>query len=281
MKLIFIFVILISGVGINKINSLKTEAMEDYKKGSFDLAEKKLAYLKDSLGVNEAPVVLNLASSQYLQGKTEEAFNNYKSVAGSKDAKYSSRALQQMGVISYETEKYSEALEAFKQSLIRDPENVESRYNYELVKKRIKEQPKDQKDQEKDQENKEDQPKEKDQNKEQDRKDGEKDNENNKEEKSDQKPEGEENEQESEKDKDSGQEESQDKEKPEESEEEKGEGKEDQNANPQKDQPNFEEMKISPEVAKMILQAMENREMQYFQQLKKEATKSNNKKSKW
>ncbi len=278
-----------NGADISQTNSLKKEALDLYVSGRYDLAEQKLVFLKDSLGVSSPEIGLNLASAQFNQGKTEEAFFNYKEVASSKNNEYASQALLQMGVISHDQQKLEEALNAFRESLIRDPGNKESRYNYELVKKKLEQQQdqeqqedqdkqdqqdqenknKDQQDQEKDQEqeNEQDQQQQEEdqeqgENQEQDRKEGDQDQEDQ------QQQEGEEQ---------NAEEEQQEQPKP----GEEGDEKEQQQNAPTKSQPDFNEVKISPEMAKMILQAMENREMQYFQQLKKEPTKSSKSKSKW
>jgi Ca-activated chloride channel family protein len=47
---------------IGKINSLKSEAKEAYKKGDFQTAISKYRYLIDSLGVKEDEVQLNMAN---------------------------------------------------------------------------------------------------------------------------------------------------------------------------------------------------------------------------
>jgi tetratricopeptide (TPR) repeat protein len=52
----------------------------------------------------------------------------------------SSLAYQQLGVINQQQNKMQEALSAFKASLKADPGNEDSRYNYELLKKMMKDQ---------------------------------------------------------------------------------------------------------------------------------------------
>lgn len=277
-----------NGDDISQTNSLKKEALDLYGSGQYDLAEQKLVFLKDSLGVSSPEIGLNLASAQFNQGKTEEAFFNYKEVASSKNNEYASQALLQMGVISHDQQKLEEALNAFRESLIRDPGNKESRYNYELVKKKLQqqdqEQQEDQDKQEKEQENEnqdqQDQEKDQEQQNEQDQQQQEEDQEQGENQEQDQQQgeQDQEDQQQQEGDEQNGEEEQQEQPKP--GEEEGDEKEQEQNA-PTKSQPDFNEVKISPEMAKMILQAMENREMQYFQQLKKEPTKSSKSKSKW
>ena len=283
MLLVFLFTILYNGAEISQGNQLKSEAMELIKQGNYADAEKKLSFLRDSLKQHSPEITLNLASAQFNQGKNQEAFQNYREISSVKNHKISSQAFQQMGVIKYKEQKLEESLAAFRESILKDPQNKESRFNYELVKKKLDQQKnqnqdqenQDQKDkQEKDQQNQKDQKKEQQQDQ-QEQQDQEKEENQEKNQEKDQ--EGEENDQ-----KESQQEPSDEKKEGEEKKENEEVNPEEEKQNPQaKNQPNFEDVKISPEMAKMILQAMENREMQYFQQLKKEPTKSNKSKSKW
>lgn len=196
------------------------------------------------------------------------ASNNYDELSGSaKSNVIASSAFNQKGIIAYKRseaakaeEKKSltdQALNDFKNSLRKNPENESARYNYELLKKLIREQEQQDKNNEdsKDQEQKKDQ----------DKKDQEQKEKKDQQEKNDQ--------------------EQKDKEKQENKEQEKKdqqENKEEQDPNQEKPQEKdpleklkekLEEMNMSPEKAQMILEAMKNNEVQYVQQNKRKATK--------
>ena len=101
--------------------------------------------------------MLNLSHSYLLNGDTLNAIDGYNSLTTSKKNKIKSIAYQQLGVISDKYQKLKESSELFKNSIKSNPENIESKYNYELVMKKIKEQEnKENKDQQK-QENKDQQ----------------------------------------------------------------------------------------------------------------------------
>ncbi|WP_323757169.1 hypothetical protein [Roseivirga sp.] len=196
------------------------------------------------------------------------ASSNYDELSGNaKNNVIASSAFNQKGIIAYKRseaakteEKKSltdQALNDFKNSLRKNPENESARYNYELLRKLIREQEQQEKDNEdsKDQEQKEDQEK-----KDQEQKDKKDQQEKNDQEKKDQ-----------------------------EKQENKDQEKKDQQENNEEQDPNqekpqekdpleklkekLEEMNMSPEKAQMILEAMKNNEVQYVQQNKRKATK--------
>ena len=200
------------------------------------------------------------------------ASNNYDELSGSaKNNVIASSAYNQKGIIAYKRsevakteEKKSltdQALNDFKNSLRKNPSNASARYNYELLRKLIREQ----EEQDKNNEDNKDQEEKKD------------------EEKKDQ-------EQKDKKDQEKKDQEQKDQEKKEqEKQENKDQEKKDQQENKDEQDPNqekpqekdpleklkekLEEMNMSPEKAQMILEAMKNNEVQYVQQNKRKATK--------
>jgi len=277
---IVLAILLIIGTGFNdldkiaKANKLKKEAKAAYQSGDYTTAITNYQYLLDSMGIDDDKIRLNLASAYYQSKDTASAQNGYGNLTSSKNNVVKSTAHQQMGVIQNQQKKYKEALQSFKNALKADPTNEDARYNYEMLKKLIKEQEeqqkenqdqnKDNKDQEKKDQEKQDQQKQDQEKKDQEKKEEQKQDQENKEgesdeEKKDQK-EGEEGEEKEEKPKEGEQQEEDDK--------KEGEEKE----MPQQSD-NMKEMKISEEKAKMILEAMKNNEIQYFQQNKRKPTK--------
>jgi len=229
---------------IGKINSLKSQAKDAYKKGDFKTAISKYRYLVDSLGVQEDEVKLNLANAYFQSNDTTNTATSYQPLTQSTNPKIRSIAHQQLGVLSNRQNKHEEALANFKQALKADPTNDDARYNYEMVKKKNKEQNKEQK---QDQKEKQDQ-----QNK--DKKDQEQ------KEKQDQEQKEKEKKEQQKKDQEKEQKENKDK----------------------KDLPpsvseKLKQMEMSEEKAKMILEAMKNQEIQYLQQNKRKATKPKDK----
>ena len=164
--IISVFIILsINPNDIAKINKLKKEAEKYFHEKNYNSAIKKYEYLIDSMKIEDDNMLLNLSHSYLLSGDTAKAIEGYNIASSSKINKLKSIALQQLGVISNNYNKLDESSELFKNSIKADPLNVESKYNYELIMKRIKEQQNNEQ-QNKEQQNKEQQNKEQ-QNKEQ------------------------------------------------------------------------------------------------------------------
>jgi len=266
MKVFLIFVLglllSIDPKKVSKINSLKSEAKKAFLAGDFKTAIEKYKYLKDSLGVNEEEVGMNLANSYFRTNDTTGAFSNYQPLSLSNDAKIKSWANQQMGVMANRQGKFEEALNYFKQAIKAEPENEQARFNYEMVKKKLEEQKKQEQQQNKDQ-NKDNKDKKDDQkkdNKDQQNKD-----------KQDQKKD--------QQNKDKKDKEQKDKEQKEKEQQQKEQEKKDQQNKDDKNKPDpslsekLKDMKISEEKAKMILEAMKNQEVQYLQQNRRKATK--------
>jgi len=290
MKVVAIFILgLILSIDpkkVSKINSLKSEAKKAFLAGDFKTAIEKYRFLRDSLGVTEEEVGMNLANSYFRTNDTTSALNTYQPLTLSEDKKIKSWANQQLGVMANRKGKFEEALNYFKQAMKAEPENDQARYNYEMVKKKLEEQKKQQQqnkdnkdskdDQKKDQKDKQDQQNKDKQNKDQkDQKDNkDQQNKDKQDEKKDQKDQ---------QNKDQKSQEQKDKEKKEKEQQQKEQQQKDQQNKDDKNKPDpslsekLKDMKISEEKAKMILEAMKNQEVQYLQQNKRKATKPKDK----
>lgn len=245
---------------VSRINSLKEQARKAYATGDYATASRVYRTLVDSLGVSEEEVKLNLAHSLFAANDSSAA-DRYQPLTASRNTQLRSIAQQQMGVLANRNGNTEGALEWFKQALRANPANEDARYNYELVKKKLEEKKKQ--DQQK-QDQKQDQQDKNDQNK--DKKD--------QKEKNQQKKDEQDKKEQQKQQQDEQQKKDEQKKDQQPSEEEKeSEKKEQQNPDFEK---KLEEMKITPEKAKMILEAMKNQEKQYLQQNKRKATKPRN-----
>ena len=258
------FLVIILAILINdpkeiaKINSLKKEAEEAYLAQDYELALSKYTILHDSLGVDDPAIKLNLAHAHYHVGDTAGAKMNYSNLAGSESNRMKSIALQQLGVMSKDAGKLEEALQQLKSAIKADPSNQEAVYNYEVVKKLIEEQKQQEQQQNQDQQNKDGEDEQEQQNQDQ-KEDGEQENQENEDgenqEKSDQEKEQEQKEQ------------------------EKKEGEEKENENEkeksqeQMTKEKLEEMGISEEKARQLLEAMRQSEIKYLQHQQRKPTK--------
>lgn len=274
--IVMVLVMTIDPGEIGKINSLKSQAKDAYKKGDFKTAISKYRYLVDSLGVQEDEVRLNLANAYFQANDTTNTATSYQPLTQSTNPKIRSIANQQLGVLSNRQNKHEEALANFKQALKADPTNEDARYNYEMVKKKLEEQKKKEEEQKKNDPNQKEENKDKkDQNKEENK-------DQNKDQKQDQK---EKQDQQNKDKKDQEQKEKQDqeqKEKEKKEQQQKDQEKEQKENKDKKDLPpsvseKLKQMEMSEEKAKMILEAMKNQEIQYLQQNKRKATKPRDK----
>lgn len=248
---------------VKKINETKSAAESSFKKGDYSAAIEKYRYLVDSLNVREDEVMLNLAHAYYLAKDTANAYSSYQSVTTSPDRNIRSSAQLQLGLIANQQGRPEEALNHFRESIKANPSNDDARYNYEMVKKKLQEQ-NDQDDQQQQNQDKQDQQNQQQQKEEQQQN---KDEQQNKDDQQEQ--------QQDEKDAENQQrKDQQEQQKKNEQEQQEQQEAEKESELPNVDREKLEQMKISEEKARMILEAMKNQEKQYLQQQKRKATQS-------
>ncbi len=117
----------------------------------------------------------NLGNSIYRQNQAGEAKYSYlKAIENAKDKTQKYQAFHNLGNVFMKEKNYTQAVEAYKNALRNDPNDEESRYNFALAKKMLKDNPPkdDKKDKKKD---KKDDKKEQDKDKKDDKKDENKD----------------------------------------------------------------------------------------------------------
>lgn len=87
----------------------------------------------------------NLGNALVLQSKAKEAMEQYElATRFEKDKKRLSDAWHNMGVILQAAKQYDKAISCYKNALRNDPNNDETRYNYVLCQRQLKNQPQDQ-----------------------------------------------------------------------------------------------------------------------------------------
>ena len=220
---------------IDQINKLTKEAEEAFKNKDFTETIEKYELLIDSFDFSNEKVYLNLAHSHLLSKDTLKAIENYNYASLADKSEIKSIALQQLGNISEKNNKLEDALNFYKASIIADNKNNDSKYNYELVKKKLNNR-KDQKQNNKSQndKNKDSSESKKNDNKGRDDKNNKKD-----------------------------------------SEEKKSENKENNStkSNEESVEEKLKKINMSKKKAEMILDALNNNEFQYIQQLKRKSKK--------
>lgn len=253
---------------IGQINTLKSEARKAFNAGDFQTAASKYRMLKDSLAVSEDEINLNLAHAYYQLRDSAQAISTYQEAAASSNNTIRSKANQQLGLINNQQGKFEEALNNFKQAIKADPNNMDARYNYEMLKKKLEK--KKQEEQKKQDQKQNDQQK----NNEDQKKEDQKKEEQNKQDKKKSEQEKKEDQKKSEnKDEQSKEEKKDDQQKKDEQEKDSEKPSEEKKETPPSVSEKLQQMKISEEKAKMLLEAMKNQEVQYLQQNKRKATK--------
>ncbi len=247
---------------IAEVNKLKREAEDAYQSGDYQTAISNYRYLIDSLDIREDQILLNLAHAYYQSDDTTNAKNFYSEASMSGNQALKSIAYQQLGVMSKSPQSLKQSLQYLKASLKANSQNLDARYDYELVKKLIQEQEQqqneDQKNQDKNDESEENQENEDQQHQE------DQDQENQDQQNQDQNQQDQEKEEQENQEKEGEQQEQEN--------QQSEEQKEDQSQE-MSTKEKLEQMNISEEKARMILEAMRNGEIQYLQQQKRKATK--------
>ena len=225
--LILILLVLLNNIlenDISKINKLTKNAEKAFKEKNYKIAINDYNTLIDSFNISNEKIHLNLAHSYLLSNDTLKAIENYNMASITNNNKIKSIAYQQLGNINESKNKLKNATEFYKKSILSNNSNLDSKYNYELVTKKLKEQEKKKKEKNKKEEDNKNQQNKKQENKEKNKKEQENKNQQNKEQ--------------------------------EKSIEEK-----------------LKEVNMSKKKAEMILNALNNIEFQYIQQLKRKASK--------
>lgn len=171
-KLIYILCLTAFAYGSSSAQWIKSDvrrAGKLYKKGNYAAAsaEYRRALLKDSL---YAKANFGLANSAYQEGHYDQAKSYLERLAGSAQLpqRHQADVLHNLGNVAMKQKDYRAAVEAYEESLIRNPQNEATRYNLVLAQRLLKQQ--EQKDN-KQQQNKQDQQQQQQQDKQKDKQD--------------------------------------------------------------------------------------------------------------
>ena len=128
--------------------------------GGNDESEKAIVQYKKAIEMDTTMAIAhyNLGTALIRQNNAQEAMKEFQTAAKFEtDKKRLSDIYHNMGVLLHVGQKYSEAVECYKESLRNDPSNHETRYNYILAKWHLKNQQGDGGENEQDQKDKEQQ----------------------------------------------------------------------------------------------------------------------------
>ena len=158
-KLIYILCLTAFAYGSSSAPWIKSDvrrAGKLYKKGNYAAAsaEYRRALLKDSL---YAKANFGLANSAYQEGHYDQAKSYLERLAGTAQLpqRHQADVLHNLGNVAMKKKDYRAAIEAYEESLIRNPQNEGTRYNLVLAQRLLKQQ--EQQKDNKQQQNKQDQ----------------------------------------------------------------------------------------------------------------------------
>ena len=156
----------LTGLYAQQKDRILPQANKEYADNKFAEAEAEYR-ISSSKFPTKAAAPYNLGNSIYRQKQSSEAKYAYaNALKNSKSRAEKHRAFHNLGNVFMNEKDYTQAVEAYKNALRNDPADDESRYNYALAKKMLKDNPP------KDDKKKDDK---KDKDKKDDNKDGEKD----------------------------------------------------------------------------------------------------------
>jgi tetratricopeptide (TPR) repeat protein len=175
-KLPYILLLFFSFTGIKAIAQDKflAKGNEDFESKSYNDAESEYR-ISASKNPKKAAASYNLGNTIYRINQPQEAglaFAKAISLAKTRPEKH--LAFHNMGNTAMKVKDYTTAVNAYKQALINNPSDEETRYNYALAKKLLKDNP-PKKDDKKDKNKNKDKDKKDDKNKDKDKKDDKKD----------------------------------------------------------------------------------------------------------
>ncbi|QNF35422.1 tetratricopeptide repeat protein [Adhaeribacter swui] len=145
MKIVVAFAIIIAFLSqtltkVTRVNQFLKEAQAAYKQKDYTTAIYLFKYLSDSLQVREREVKINLGHAYFQRNNQEQASRFYQPLLAKSTPRVASLLHLQLGVITASKNK-TQALDYFKKALILNPQNEEARYNYEFLKKYLKQHP--------------------------------------------------------------------------------------------------------------------------------------------
>ncbi|MDX2305569.1 MAG: tetratricopeptide repeat protein [Microscillaceae bacterium] len=139
MKYFFVLLLLINPFYyVRNINLLQEEAQIAFYKKDYFMSILKYNHLINSYQIEDEHILLNLAHAYFHTNKQDQSTYYYLQAIkkGVPDTK--SIALNQLACIEYENNNLEEALSLFKEAILNNPFNSKARYNYELLKKKLK-----------------------------------------------------------------------------------------------------------------------------------------------
>ncbi|EAY29405.1 hypothetical protein [Microscilla marina] len=129
---------------VSEVNDTQWKAQKAFEDKNYLVAIHRYEHLVEQLQINDPNVYINLAHAYYKTKKWLNARKYYVLASKNENPTLSSLAYHQLGMISEENynqdssiEDLRTALKLFKKAIKKNPKNLEARYNYELLRKKL------------------------------------------------------------------------------------------------------------------------------------------------
>ena len=138
---VFLFSLWVQGSFAQEKDKAMDQANDQYAEKKFVEAESNYR-ISNSKFANRSVSPYNLGNSIYKQNQIAEAkFAFVKAIEKAKTKTQKHKVFHNLGNVLMKEKNYSDAVEAYKNALRNDPRDEETRYNYALAKKMLKENP--------------------------------------------------------------------------------------------------------------------------------------------
>jgi hypothetical protein len=122
---------------IAETNERQAKAGQYFRTQDYRLALQEYLYIMDGLETESPEIFLNSAHAYFNLRNADKAAFYYSKLLDNNNPIYQSIAFNQLGYLADVDGDLNNALKYFKLALLRNPQNEEARYNYELTKKRL------------------------------------------------------------------------------------------------------------------------------------------------
>lgn len=138
MKFIIAILLIINPLTyVSQINQNQMEAEKAFQRKNFAIAINRYTTLIKDFEIKTEELYLNLGHCYFELKDAEKASDYYLKLLEFGSGFSQSIALNQLGYIAEITQNPEKALDYFKQAIQKNTQNLEARYNYELVKKKL------------------------------------------------------------------------------------------------------------------------------------------------
>src|SRR5688572_2390161 len=148
MNTVWLFIFLLFSISdfrnIAARNEHNRKAAAAFEKGNYVAAVKSYEFLVYELKDQDPRLLLNLAHAYRKNNQLEKAQKAYEKCLKNPNAWLRSISWDQLGTLQAKLPDYQKALTFYKRALVAAPANEQARYNYEMLKKFLRDHPEEQ-----------------------------------------------------------------------------------------------------------------------------------------